>query len=179
MAPRRPTGPTKTVQQNPRRRRGFERAVTLVGKELRTPAEKRGFAETKLLTHWAEIVGPDIADMAVPVKVKFGRGFGGTLVLLTTGAKAPILEMSREAIITRVNACYGYSAIKDVQVTQTAPTGFAEGQVAFASIKPKAKLAPDPARLKKATEGLGQITDPVLRDALRKLAGNIVSNINR
>lgn len=175
MAPR--TATAKPA--NPRRRRGFERAVTLVGRELKTPAEKRGFAETKLLTHWAEIVGPDIAEMAVPVKVKFGRGFGGTLVLLTTGSKAPMLEMSREAIITRVNACYGYSAIKDVQVTQTAATGFAEGQVAFTASKPKAKPAPDPARLATATAGLTEIEDPALREALRKLAGNIVTNKNR
>lgn len=168
-----------TPAYNPRRKRGFEKAVTLVGKELRTPAEKRGFAETKLLTHWVEIVGPDIANMAVPVKVKYGRGFGGTLVLLTTGAKAPMLEMSREAIITRVNACYGYSAIKDVQITQTAATGFAEGQVSFGAVKPKVKPAPDPARLQKATEGLDHITDPALRDALRKLAGNIVTQSNR
>lgn len=168
--------PTTGKPQNPRRRRGFERAVTLVGKELRTPAEKRGFAETKLLTHWAEIVGPDIADMAVPVKVKFGRGFGGTLVLLTTGSKAPMLDMQREVIITRVNACYGYSAIKDVTVTQTASTGFAEGQVAFTAQKPKAKRAPDPARLAKATANLDHIEDPTLREALRKLAGHIVTN---
>jgi len=170
--------PTTGKYENPRRRRGFERAVTLVGKELRTPAEKRGFAETKLLTHWADIVGRDIAEMALPVKVKFGRGFGGTLVLLTTGSKAPLLEMQREDIITRVNACYGYSAIKDVIVTQTAPTGFAEGQVAFAPAAPKAKPAPDPARLEQATKGLDTIDDPVLRDALRKLAGNIVTNVN-
>lgn len=171
--------PMNTTSSNPRRRRGFERAVTLVGPELKTPAEKRGFAETKLLTHWPEIVGPEIAEMAVPVKVKFGRGFGGTLVLLSTGAKAPMLEMAREAIITRVNACYGYSAIKDVQVTQTAATGFAEGQVAFTASRPKAKPAPDPARLARATAGLDQINDPVLRDALRKLAGNIVTQTNR
>lgn len=170
---------TTASPENPRRRRGFERAVTLVGRELKTPAEKRGFAETKLLTHWAEIVGPDIAEMALPVKVKFGRGFGGTLVLLTMGSKAPMLEMSREAIITRVNACYGYSAIKDVQITQTAPTGFAEGQVAFAAAKPKSKPAPDPARLAQATQGLSEIEDPTLREALRKLAGHIVTNKNR
>ena len=175
MAPRASTA--KYV--NPRRRRGFERAVTLVGRELKTPAEKRGFAETKLLTHWAEIVGPDIAEMAVPVKVKFGRGIGGTLVLLTTGSKAPMLEMSRETIITRVNACYGYSAIKDVQVTQTAATGFAEGQVAFTAQKPKPKPAPDPARLATATARLTEIDDPALREALRKLAGNIITNKNR
>ncbi len=161
---------------NPRRKRGFEKAVTLVGPELRSPAEKRGFAETKLLTHWVEIVGADIADMALPVKVKYGRGFGGTLVVLTTGAKAPLLEMSREAIIARVNACYGYSAIKDVIVTQTAPTGFAEGQVAFGVQKPAQRSAPDPARLAQATANLDHIESPVLRDALRKLAGHIISN---
>lgn len=175
MAARHPTAP----QGIARRRRGFERAVTLVGRELKTPAEKRGFAQNKLLTHWSEIVGPEIADMAVPVKVKFGRGFGGTLVLLTTGAKAPMLEMSREAIITRVNACYGYSAIKDVQVTQTAATGFAEGQVAFTAPTKQVKTAPDPVRLATATAGLTEIEDPALRDALRKLAGNIVNNTNR
>ncbi len=172
MAPR----PSKSAALPTRRKRGFERAVTLVGKELRSPAEKRGFAETKLLTHWAEIVGPDVADMAVPVKVKYGRGFGGTLMLLTTGAKAPMLEMQKEVIITRVNACYGYSAIKDVQVTQTAPTGFADGQVAFTPQAPAPKPVPDPERLKAATKHLDQIQSPVLRDALHRLAGNIVTN---
>lgn len=167
----------KPSDAKPRRRmRGFERAVTLVGQELRSPAEKRGFAETKLLTHWTEIVGPDIAEVAVPVKIKFGRGFGGTLQLLTTGAQAPMLAMQKQVIITRVNACYGYSAIKDVQITQTAPTGFAEGKVAFEAHKPKKKPEPDKVRLSKATESLDTITDPGLRDALRKLAGNIVSN---
>jgi hypothetical protein len=175
MAARQPS----SAPPNPRRKRGFEKAVTLVGKELRSPAEKRGFAETKLLTHWAEIVGAEIAEMAVPVKVKYGRGMGGTLVVLTTGAKAPLLEMRRAAVIARVNACYGYSAIKDVIVTQTAPTGFAEGQVAFAAPAPKARPAPDPARLAQATQNLDHIESPDLRDALRKLAGHIISNEHR
>jgi len=171
MASRQPQPP----HANPRRKRGFEKAVTLVGAELRSPAETRGFAETKLLTHWAEIVGPDVAAMAVPVKIRYGRGIGGTLVVLTTGAKAPLLEMARATIIARVNACYGYSAIKDVIVTQTAPTGFAEGQVAFAARAPAARPAPDPARLAQATAPLDHIESAELRDALRKLAGNIIS----
>ncbi|MEJ6393388.1 DUF721 domain-containing protein [Gymnodinialimonas sp. 2305UL16-5] len=174
-----PKGGTSKAYPTPRRMRGFERAVTLVGRELRSPAEKRGFAETKLLTHWAEIVGPEIAEAAVPVKVKYGRGIGGTLILLTTGAQAPLLAMQKDAIVTRVNACYGYSAIKDVQVTQSAPTGFADGQVAFARATPKAPAKPDPKRLAKATEGLDGIQDPALRDALAKLAGNVISKSER
>jgi hypothetical protein len=40
-----------------------------------------------------------------------------------------------------VNAAYGYNAISRVRLTQTAPTGFAEGQAQFAA---RAKVAPAP-----------------------------------
>jgi hypothetical protein len=32
------------------------------------PAEKRGFAEARLLTHWEEIVGAEIAAIALPLQ---------------------------------------------------------------------------------------------------------------
>jgi hypothetical protein len=124
--------PTKNGKiPDQRRRRGFERASTLVKGQLKAPAEKRGFAEARLLTHWEDVVGAEIAAIALPLRITYGRGFGGTLVLLTTGAQAPVLEMRGTEIVERVNACYGYRAVSRVQVTQTAPTGFAEGQVAF------------------------------------------------
>ncbi|GAA5080254.1 DciA family protein [Roseibacterium beibuensis] len=159
-----------------RRKRGFERAGALVSGHLRGPAEKRGFAEARLLTHWAEIVGAEIAEIALPVRITYGRGFGGTLVLLTTGANAPVLEMRREDVVERVNACYGYRAVSRVQVTQTAPTGFAEGQVAFAPRAKPVKAAPDPERLKQATTGLTHIEDEGLRNALAALARNVLTN---
>ncbi|AHM03279.1 hypothetical protein roselon_00869 [Roseibacterium elongatum DSM 19469] len=159
-----------------RRKRGFERAATLVAGDLRGPAEKRGFAEARLLTHWPEIVGAEIAEIALPVRITYGRGFGGTLVLLTTGANAPILEMRREDIVVRVNACYGYRAVSRVQVTQTAPTGFAEGRVAFAPKPKPGKVPPDPERLERATAGLTHIEDEGLRNALAALARNVLTN---
>jgi hypothetical protein len=157
-----------------RRRRGFERASALVASHLRAPAEKRGFAETRLLTHWEDIVGAEIAAIAVPLKIGYGRGFGGTLTLLTTGANAPVLEMRATEIVERVNACYGYRAIARIQVTQTAPTGFAEGQVAFRGKTQAPPPAPDPARLAAATEGLRDIEDDTLRAALEALARKVV-----
>jgi hypothetical protein len=42
-----------------------------------------------------------------------------------------MLEMQKEILRARVNACYGYNAIARIRITQTAPTGFAEGQAAF------------------------------------------------
>ncbi len=121
-----------TPQGKDRRRRGFEPASGLLRDRIREAGETRGFAVSRLLTHWAEVVGEDIAAVARPIKMGYGRdGFGATLSLLTTGSAAPILQMQLPKIRDRVNACYGYNAISRVTITQTAPSGFAEGQADF------------------------------------------------
>lgn len=164
-------------QQQPpkRRKRGFEPAGKLLASDLRGPAEKRGFAEARLLTHWPEIVGAAIADVALPVKITHGRGFGGTLVLLTTGGHAPVLEMQKATIVEKVNACYGYRAVSRIHVTQTAPTGFAEGRVAFAARAEQEKPAPDPEKLARSMADVDRIEDTGLRDALARLARNVLT----
>lgn len=168
--------PAPSASEPPRRRkRGFETAGALLANALKAPAEKRGFGEAKLLTHWPEIVGADIAAIARPVKITWGRGFGGTLVLLTTGAQAPVLEMQKDRIAERVNATYGYRAVAHVHITQTAPTGFAEGQAVFRPPTPKAPPPPDPARLARAMAGLEGIEDENLKQALARLARNVLT----
>ena len=159
----------------PRRKRGFEAAGALLAATLKAPAEKRGFGEAKLLTHWAEIVGAYTAAIARPVKITWSRGFGGTLVLLTTGGHAPVLDMQKEHILERVNATYGYRAIAHVHITQTAPTGFAEGRVAFRAAPPKPPAEPDPKRLALALGHVEGIEDQGLKDALARLARNVLT----
>lgn len=162
-----------------RRNSGFRRTADLVASRVRGATEQRGFAETRLLTHWEDIAGPEIAGMARPVSVKYARGsYGATLTLLTTGANAPILKMQEIAIRERVNACYGYNAISKIRITQTAPTGFAEGQVAFAP-KPKQRPAPDAAAQQRAARETAGVHDEGLRAALERLGANIISKKNR
>ena len=131
----------------------------------------------KLLARWPEVAGPEIAAMAQPVSLKYGgkQGLGGTLVLLTTGAQAPLLQMREDEIITRVNACYGYRAVSRVHITQTAPTGFAEGQAQFAGPK-RAKPAPqpDPAAMVMAHGEIDQVEDTRLKGALERLAVQVL-----
>lgn len=168
----RSTAPPKTPT---RRMRGFEPAFGLMKTPVRAVSEKRGFAIAKLLTHWSEVVGTDIARATRPVKVGYGReGFGATLTLLTTGAMAPMMEMQREQIRTRVNAVYGYNAISRVILTQTAATGFAEGQAEFTAA-PKAAPRPDPAIQAQAAATAAPIHDAGLRAALEALAENILN----
>ncbi|WP_235857899.1 DUF721 domain-containing protein [Marimonas lutisalis] len=149
--------------------------------DIRKAGESRGFAVSRILTHWAEIAGEDIAAISRPVEVSYGRGgFGATLSLLTTGAQAPLLEMQKEKIRDRVNAAYGYNAIARVRVTQTHATGFAEGQVSFEH-RPKKPTAPapDPATLRAARETAGQVADDGLRHALETLGQNVLSRSKR
>lgn len=163
--------------QTDRRKRGFERAVSLVQTQIRQATESRGFAQSRLLTHWHEIVGPDVAATCRPVKVSYGKGgLGATLLLLTTGSYAPILQTQLPKIKERVNACYGYSAISRITITQTAPTGFAEGQADFSG-KPTNQstysIAPDVS--KAAHEATTGVKDDSLAQALERLGQNVLS----
>lgn len=154
--------------------RGFAQASNLLQPRIRAASEARGFAVTRLLTHWAEIVGQAVAGVARPVNVSYGRdGFGATLTLLTTGAQAPMLDMQKDQIRDKVNACYGYRAISRVRITQTAPTGFAEGHVAFAAA-PKSVADPDPVIVAQAAEVAKGVTNTELRLALAALATNVL-----
>lgn len=157
-----------------RRTRGFEAASHLLQSQIRTLGEQRGFAVTRLLTQWAEIAGEDMARITRPVKVGYGReGMGATLTLLTTGAMAPMVEMQKEQLRARVNAVYGYAAISRILLTQTASTGFAEGQAEFMPA-PKTTKAPAPEVLAKAAATAAPIQDEGLRNALETLAKNIL-----
>ncbi|MFV0292370.1 MAG: DUF721 domain-containing protein [Paracoccus sp. (in: a-proteobacteria)] len=158
------------MSQPLRRSRGFRQAASLVAGPVRHAVEGRGFAVARLLTHWPEIVGTEIATRARPVRVGHGRGgFGATLTLLTTGPYAPLLEMQLPSIRDKVNACYGYNAITRIHLTQTAPTGFAEGQVQFDPGSPS-PVEPS-ARTREAAESLASgVSDPALKAALTRLA---------
>ncbi|NNK78783.1 MAG: DUF721 domain-containing protein, partial [Litoreibacter sp.] len=91
------------AQSAPRRSRGFAAMSGLIQRDVRKAGEKRGFAVMRLLTHWSEIVGEDLAGIAQPVKVGYGReGFGATLTVLTNGPNAPILQTQLPKIRERV-----------------------------------------------------------------------------
>ncbi|WP_425073830.1 DUF721 domain-containing protein [Sagittula sp. S175] len=168
---------------------GFARAEKLLSGQIRKASESRGFAESRVLTHWEEIVGPDLAAMTRPIEVKYGRvrldgkthnDYGAKLVVLTKGSFAPILEMRKSEIVRKINAVYGFEAVRHVIVTQTAPTGFAEGQASFDHRKPKAlERAPKPeavAEARSLSEGVG---DEGLRAALERLGANVISKAGR
>ena len=159
-----------------RRMRGFEATGGLLARRIQTAGESRGFAVSRLLTHWPEIAGADLAAVTRPVKVGYSRdGFGASLTLLVSPAHAPMVEMRKERLRERVNSVYGYNAISRIHLTQTAATGFAEGQADFTHApRPAAAPAvsePGP-EAQRVADG---VTDDGLRRALAQLAQNVLS----
>jgi len=168
------------VVQHRKKSKGFTQAASLVKSDIRRAGESRGFSVSKLLTHWSDIMGSDIADISVPVHVRYGRqGLGATLTLLTTGANAPLLEMQRVKIREKANACYGYNAISKVVVTQTSATGFSDGQVAFGHQKPKADSRVSTQITTAARKMAETVDDESLKQALERLGQNIISKSKR
>jgi len=158
--------------------RGFVQTGGILSQQIRTVGEKRGFAQSRLLTQWAEIVGPATASIAQPVKVGYGReGIGATLTLLTNGANAPMLQLELPRIKERVNACYGYAAISRIRLTQTAETGFGESGAAFQHAAAKPAVSAEKAA--DVEHSVSDVQSDSLRSALAALGLNILSRAQR
>ena len=167
-----------TTQPTQRAGKGFRRVSTMVEAMVRQASKGRGFAIPQILTHWHEAVGADLAAMCRPVAVNYGqRRAGATLTVLAAGAQAPIVEMQKETLRTRVNAVLGYNAIARLRITQTACIGFGEEKAVFAAKSSPAAPSSDPAAAHRSAQRAAQaakamargVKDPQLRDALQLL----------
>ncbi len=164
-------------ERSGRRKRGFERVSSLLQREFRTVGQKSGFAVARLLTHWTEIVGADVASIARPVSVSYSKGkLGATLTLLTPGPQAPILSMKLEFIRERVNACYGYSAISNISITQISPADF---ETDAPTDEQSRELTPDPFTRDRVRKAVADVSDDGLRHALELLGESVLTKLNR
>jgi len=167
---------TRNQTKGPRRRgSGFVPAGRLVQPQIQKVGKQRGFAVSRLLTHWSEVVGQDVAALCQPVKVAYGRGgLGATLTVLARGAAGPMLQAQLATLRDKVNACYGYNAVARIRITQTAPAGFAEPASAYT---PPVPAESRDARTKAAAT-TAEIADPELRATLADLGARIMSKSN-
>ena len=66
----------------------------------------------RILTHWEDIVGNDLASKAQPVKLQYrkpkpGEKATATLSISTTSADATMLHYRKELILERINQIFG------------------------------------------------------------------------
>ena len=162
-----------------RKRKGFVQTGGLLAARIRAIGGARGFAETRLLTQWSEIAGAALAAITRPGKVSYGRqGLGAVLSLECDGAHGPEVQLQLPALLARINAAYGYGAIRDIRITQAQLRGFAEGQAGFAHAeRPKPRLG-DAAPAQVAAL-VNEVADEGLRAQLALLGANVLSRKGR
>ena len=159
------------------RKHGFKKASVFLTKDIKKVSESRGFAQSRVLTHWSEIVGEEIASVSIPTKVSYKNdSLGATLTILTSGSSGPILEMQKEFIRTKINAVYGYNAVQKIKITQSSPFALIrknENPKNIISKKNKSNVEISTS-LEKA---VNEIDDKNLRQALEELAINVFTKL--
>ncbi len=121
-----------------------------VGALTRTALGRKGFAEAELIAAWREILGPDLAALATPIRLRGlnrhrsaaktaapDRDKGATLVLRAAGAAALEIQHLQPVILERINLHFGYPAIGELRIEQSGrPANFAAGRGISARGKP-------------------------------------------
>lgn len=139
---------------------------------------RKGFAEAGLIGEWPLIVGEEIARLAVPVKLRLPRPkgepkgekaalptspawiapnvAGGTLTLRASPAASLEIQHLKPRIIERITRYFGYPAITEIRIEIGD-----RRQAAVKARRPAVGPATQP--------DLSRVTDPEIREALRRL----------
>ena len=146
----------------------MRRLSTMIEPMVAPSANERGFAISRLISHWHDIVG-DTAAWCRPADIHFPRGSrnNGTLKLQIASGRGPQAQAMSAQIIDQVNAAFGYQAVGRITLVQNLPPSTPKTPP-----KKPATIsdAPDVWTL---DEKLKHIKSPELRAALRRLGGPV------
>ncbi len=142
----------------------------LVGPALSAAFRQQGFASTELVTHWDDIVGPEIAAHCEPMKINWPcqreaeQPEPATLVLRCQGPAAIEIQHLAGVIVERINRFLGWRAIDRLALRQ-APLA--------RRAKPRPPPPIDAAEARRVAEGMTDIADDDLRAALGRLGAAV------
>jgi hypothetical protein len=142
----------------------------LVGACVNEAFKRQGFASMELVTHWDDIVGPEIAAHCEPIKLQWTRAKEpedaepATLVLRVEGPAALEVQHLSGVLIERVNRFFGWQAVGRLAMRQAPLQRRA---------KPKPRPVIDAEAARRIADGLVDIDDADLRAALGRLGAAI------
>jgi hypothetical protein len=151
-------------------RHGARRLADLIAKPLADAFRKQGFASREIVTRWAEIVGPEVAAHAEPIRMQWPRQAGtdntepATLIIRVEGPAALEIQHLAGVVIERINRYLGWRAVDRLAFRQ-APL----------ARRPRTRQRPqiDPAAAEMVAGGLTGISDDSLRAALGRLGAAV------
>ena len=129
----------------------------------------------RIVTHWPEIIGQEIADKAQPIKIHYRKAKDkskkseATLEVAVTSANAAVLQYQKDVILERINQIFGDRWITDIKFKHVPH----EGRQAPVPRRRKA-LSPD--EEKNLSEMLENIDDPDIKSRLQTMGAAILKD---
>ena len=140
-------------QENSARRGWVEPASRSALGHTNAALARAGFTDATLVLRWAEIVGHDVARVAVPLKLSQGPN-GATLTLKCESSAAVFLQHQTRQIAERLNAYLGGGAIARIALVPGKLARAAEPPQHPAANRPKSDDKERPPTLAGALESL-------------------------
>ncbi|ATO57720.1 DUF721 domain-containing protein [Bartonella sp. 1-1C] len=140
----------------------------MVSEMLDPILRKRTGLNTALIEHWSLIVGQDVGEHTMPIKIiwKYRANQNetfhpGTLVVACEGFTTLKLMHETDELIQRINSFFGYIAIDRIKIEQKKVSVFAD--------RAEVKLFSDEKNQQRLKKMLEEIEDKSLHQSLYKL----------
>ncbi|MGE4371435.1 MAG: DUF721 domain-containing protein [Xanthobacter sp.] len=148
----------------PRRRRGVRPLADFVTPGIAAVCGKAGFSVVEVVTHWDEIVGPDLAPHSMPLKLQWPRHEGSeaaTLMVRVAGAYAIEMQYAIPVVLERINTYFGWRCVGRILLRQ--------GPVPPRHVRPRLPPPPEPAMVEDVRQEIGPFEDEELAASLARL----------
>lgn len=162
------------------RRRGVAQVSEIANPMIDRVLAKKAGISTALLGSWDEIAGADFAETTRPEKITWPRrDYGGAdggyepgvLTIACEGARALFLTHAQGELISRINAFFGFPAIRQIRIVQKP-----------VSVGPprRRKIAPlQGAQARKLEDMMDGVEEGPLREALKRLGTAVMTPTRR
>ncbi|MFG1372080.1 DciA family protein [Xanthobacter oligotrophicus] len=146
-----------------RRHSGPRPLADFVAPSISDLCGKAGFSVVEVVTHWDEIVGPDLAPRCMPVRLQWPKedGAAATLMVRVEGAYAIELQYAAGVVVERINAYFGWRCVGRLALRQ----GPVPQRHARQPLPPK----PEPSTVATVRGEIGAFEDEALASSLARL----------
>ncbi|MEW6123352.1 MAG: DciA family protein [Pseudomonadota bacterium] len=144
----------------------------IIGPSIAQLCGKAGFSVVEVVTHWDEIVGPDLAPRSQPLRLQWPReenGEAATLFVRVEGPYAIEFQYAAPVVIERINAYFGWRCVGRIALRQ--------GPVPRKAAPP-VFIPPPPEAVDRVRAEIGAFEDEALAASLARL-GALVRQARR
>lgn len=158
-----------------KKRRAASPLADFVNTAMNEAFKRQGFAATEIITHWEDIVGPELAKRSEPVKLVWPRRDDpesvGALTIRVEGAYAIEVQHSTAQIIERVNRYFGWRCVGRVAIRQ--------GPVIRRHKPPPPPREPEAAAVAAVAQKIGPFEEEALGKSLARLGALVKGHLKR